>query len=138
MSLGTSEDVGNTVAFLCSPEASFITGVILPVDGGLSIQLQENIDVLRVLSVSRLSLINSLVDYRLSGGISVRFGARALDFNVSSWRTELDQGQVNSYGIGLIMPVADFSDLELRFAYDDSENFGSTYVFSVFFYTFGN
>ena len=41
--LGTSEDVGNTVAFLCSPEASFITGVILPVDGGLTIQLQENI-----------------------------------------------------------------------------------------------
>ena len=43
--LGRPEDVGNTVAFLCSPEASFITGVILPVDGGLTIQLQENIVV---------------------------------------------------------------------------------------------
>ena len=37
------QDVGNAVAFLCSAEASFITGVTLPVDGGLSIQLQENI-----------------------------------------------------------------------------------------------
>jgi len=40
---GTPEDVGNAVAFLCSEEAGFITGVVLPVDGGLSIQLQENI-----------------------------------------------------------------------------------------------
>lgn len=40
---GVPEDVGNAVAFLCSEEAAFITGVVLPVDGGLSIQLQENI-----------------------------------------------------------------------------------------------
>ena len=40
---GTPEDIGSAVAFLCSEEAAFITGVVLPVDGGLSIQLQENI-----------------------------------------------------------------------------------------------
>ncbi len=40
---GTPEDIGNAVSFLCSEEAAFITGVVLPVDGGLSIQLQENI-----------------------------------------------------------------------------------------------
>ena len=40
---GVPEDVGNAVSFLCSEEAAFITGVVLPVDGGLSIQLQENI-----------------------------------------------------------------------------------------------
>jgi 3-oxoacyl-[acyl-carrier protein] reductase len=40
---GMPEDIANAVAFLCSPEASFITGVTLPVDGGMSIQLQENI-----------------------------------------------------------------------------------------------
>ena len=41
--LGRPEDIANAVAFLCSSEASFINGVTLPVDGGLSIQLQENI-----------------------------------------------------------------------------------------------
>ena len=40
---GVPEDIGNAVSFLCSEEAAFITGVVLPVDGGLSIQLQENI-----------------------------------------------------------------------------------------------
>ena len=41
--LGKPEDIAAAVAFLCAPEASFITGVVLPVDGGHTIQLQENI-----------------------------------------------------------------------------------------------
>jgi NAD(P)-dependent dehydrogenase (short-subunit alcohol dehydrogenase family) len=41
--LGRPEDVAAAVAFLSSSDASFITGVVLPVDGGMSIQLQENI-----------------------------------------------------------------------------------------------
>ena len=40
---GIPDDIANAVAFLCSNEASFITGQVLAVDGGLSIQLQENI-----------------------------------------------------------------------------------------------
>ncbi|MDA1280242.1 MAG: SDR family oxidoreductase [Chloroflexi bacterium] len=40
---GVPEDIANAVAFLCSNEASFITGQVLAVDGGMTIQLQENI-----------------------------------------------------------------------------------------------
>ena len=39
---GTPDDIANAVHFLCSDEASFITGHALVVDGGLTIQLQEN------------------------------------------------------------------------------------------------
>ena len=39
---GTPEDIGQTVKFLASDEASFITGHSLNIDGGLTIQLQED------------------------------------------------------------------------------------------------
>tara|TARA_B100000212_G_scaffold305644_1_gene253776 strand:- start:2299 stop:3129 length:831 start_codon:yes stop_codon:yes gene_type:complete len=42
---GIPEDIANGVAFLCSEEASFITGHSLVIDGGLSIQLQEDFGV---------------------------------------------------------------------------------------------
>ena len=32
--LGRPEELGQAIAFLCSPEASFIRGTVLPVDGG--------------------------------------------------------------------------------------------------------
>jgi len=35
---GTIWEVANTIAFLLSEEASFLTGVLLPVDGGLSVK----------------------------------------------------------------------------------------------------
>jgi NAD(P)-dependent dehydrogenase (short-subunit alcohol dehydrogenase family) len=42
---GKPIDIANAIAFLCSDEASFITGQALAVDGGLTLQLQENLGV---------------------------------------------------------------------------------------------
>jgi len=43
--VGRPVDIANAIVFLCSDEASFITGHALVVDGGLSIQLQEDFGV---------------------------------------------------------------------------------------------
>ena len=43
--VGTPDDIAHAVRFLCTDEASFITGHALVVDGGLSIQLQESFGV---------------------------------------------------------------------------------------------
>lgn len=39
---GTPDDIANAVRFLCSDEAGFITGHVMVVDGGMTVQLQEN------------------------------------------------------------------------------------------------
>ncbi len=43
--VGTPADIAAAISFLCSEDASFITGHPLVVDGGLTIQLQENFGV---------------------------------------------------------------------------------------------
>ncbi len=40
---GRPEDIADAVVFLCSDEASFITGHALVVDGGMTIQVQEDL-----------------------------------------------------------------------------------------------
>jgi NAD(P)-dependent dehydrogenase (short-subunit alcohol dehydrogenase family) len=42
---GKPVDIANGVVFLCSEEASFITGHALVIDGGMTVQLQENLGV---------------------------------------------------------------------------------------------
>lgn len=42
---GVPKDIANAISFLCSEDASFITGHPLAVDGGLTIQLQEDLGV---------------------------------------------------------------------------------------------
>ena len=39
---GVPDDIASAVSFLCSDDASFVTGHIMVVDGGLTVQLQEH------------------------------------------------------------------------------------------------
>lgn len=41
--MGTSEDIADVIAFLCSPKASFITGQNIIVDGGVSLRSHESL-----------------------------------------------------------------------------------------------
>lgn len=102
-----------------------------------NIRIQPEIDSLRFLSASRLSLINSLIDYRINAGLEFRFGLRSLDVSVGSWQTAVDQSKVDSYTIGFLTPMTDRTDIEFRLSLDDSENFGNTTALTIYLYYFG-
>jgi len=101
------------------------------------IALQPETDRLRLLAVSRISLMNSLIDYQFSGGVEIGIGEWRVDFRYSHWKTAVIQSNVDSISVGLLMPVATAADMEFRLAMDDSAEFGKTTVFSVFLYLFG-
>lgn len=102
-----------------------------------NIQIQPDIDVLRLLSASRLSLMNSLIDYRINGGVAYAFGLRSVEVSVGSWKTAVDQGKVDSYTLGFLTPMTDRTDIEFRLALDDSEYFGNSTSLTVYLYYFG-
>ena len=110
----------------------YVTGMTYEYSQDISIQPDS--DRLRFLSFSRFSLMNSLLDYRLSGGIEFGFGQSRLDFRYSSWKTEVIQGRVNSLGVGFLTPIGSAADIEFRLAFDESDDFGSATVFSVFLF----
>ena len=106
-------------------------------DYSRNIRIQQDIDSLRFLSSSRLSMINSLLDHRVSAGLEFKFGLRSIDLTAGSWQTAGDGGKVNSFSLGFLTPLSDRTDIEFRFSFDDSENFGNTTALSVYLYYFG-
>ncbi len=106
-------------------------------DYSRDIRIQPEIDTLRFLSASRLSLMNSLIDYRINAGLEFRFGLRSVDLSVGRWKTAVDQSKVDSYTIGFVTPMTDRTDIEFRLSFDDSDNFGNTTALTVYLYYFG-
>jgi hypothetical protein len=90
-----------------------------------------------LLSVSRLSLLSSLIDWRVSAGIGVDFGTRRLELGVAKWRGAIDGGDNRSVTVTFLTPITDRTDLELSLGLDDSDLYGDVTVFNVFVYFYG-
>ncbi len=106
-------------------------------DYSRNIRIEPDIDVLRFLSASRLSLMNSLIEYRINAGMEFRFGLRSVDLSAGRWKTAVDQSKVDSYTIGFLTPMTDRMDIEFRLSFDDSDSFGNTTALTVYLYYFG-
>lgn len=107
-------------------------------DYSINLRLDPSrVNLIRLLTATRLSLINSLVDYRASVGLGIDVGSRHLQFDFASWRGAVDGGRTTSATIRFLMPMGGSSDIEFGLGYDDSELYGDTTFFSVFLYFYG-
>ena len=90
-----------------------------------------------MISVSRLSLINTLVDYRANIGLGIDFGLRRLVFDVAQWEGAVAGARTNSYSLRYLTPIGNRSDVEFGIGYDDSDTYGEVTVFSIYLYFYG-
>ena len=98
----------------------------------------ENVDAARLISVTRLSLVNSLVDHRAGVSLSIDQGLSNWDIDLSTWENILDRSRTRSLTVRYLFPMSDQTDLELGVGYDDSELYGDVTFFSLYLFFYGN
>jgi hypothetical protein len=103
----------------------------------IDLTTDRNQAILELLSFSRLSLINSLVDYSAGAALAVDAGKQRWLFEFSTWKGEVDGAVTNSATIRLMTPMGEKSDIEFGLGVDDSELYGTVTFLSVFAYFYG-
>ena len=97
----------------------------------------RNQDILDLLSFSRLSLINSLIDYSVGASLGVDAGQQRWLFEFATWKGEVDGSVTNSATIRLMTPTSDNSDIEFGLGVDNSELYGTVTFLSVVMFFYG-
>ena len=103
----------------------------------VDLSTDRNQAILELLSFSRLSLINSLVDYSAGAALGVDTGLQRWLFELSTWKGEVDGSVTNSATIRLMTPMGEKSDIEFGLGVDNSELYGTVTFLSVYMYFYG-
>lgn len=106
-------------------------------DYGVNLRLDRNRPLTDLLSFSRLSLITTLVDYRVNATLGMDTGKRRWQVNLGSWEGEADRNGTRSLTVSVLNPLGDTADIEFALGLDDSELYGNVSFFSVFVYFYG-
>lgn len=131
-----ADGIGLTTRFAISDSVSLgLSG--MDYDYSVNLRLDRNSGLLDILSFSRLSLINSLIDYRASANLALDVGERRWQFDVGTWKGEVDGGTTRSATIRFLNPLGDSADVEFALGIDDSDLYGNVTFFSVFLYFYG-
>lgn len=110
---------------------------VIDYDYNVNLRLDPNRPILDYLSVSRLSLINSLVDYRARVGLGVDVGKRRWSLDLATWKGEVDGRRTRSATVRFVTPLGERSDIDFGLGVDDSDGYGSATVFSFYLYFYG-
>ena len=98
----------------------------------------ENTDAANLVSVSRLSLINTLVDYRANITLGIDQGLKRWEIDVASWEEVISGSRTDSLTLRFLTPMTDKTDIEFGLGYDDSELYGDVIFFSLYAYLYGS
>ena len=107
-------------------------------DYSVNLRLDDNRAILDLLSFSRLSLINSLVDYNAFVTLGLDVGDSGWQIEGGTWRSAVDGSTTRSATLRFLTPVGRGSDIEFGLGLDDSELYGSVTFLSVFLYFYGD
>jgi hypothetical protein len=97
----------------------------------------ENRDAIRLINVTRLGLINNLIDSRASIDLGLDVGPRRWELDFSTWDGALDQSRTRSVTLRLLTPLSEKTDIEFGLGNDDSDLYGDVTYFSVSWYFYG-
>lgn len=103
----------------------------------VDLRTDRNQAILELLSFSRLSLINSLIDYSAGASLGVDAGQQRWMFEIGTWKGEVDGSVTNSATIRLLTPMGNKSDVEIGLGVDNSELYGTVTFLSVYLYFYG-
>ncbi len=106
-------------------------------DYNVDLGLAVNRPIVDFLSVSRLSMLNSLIDYRARAELGVDVGQRRWSLDYSIWKGEVDGRETQSVTLRFLTPMGHRSDIEFGLGVDHSDDFGSVTLLSVFLYFYG-
>jgi len=131
-----STGVGLSARFSLSPSVDLsLSG--MKYDYNVNLGRAANLPITDFLSVSRLSLINSLIEQRVKIGLSLDAGEQRWSLDYANWKGEVDGSRTNSTTLRLLTPMGQKSDIEFGIGVDDSDTYGSVTFFSVFVFFYG-
>jgi hypothetical protein len=106
-------------------------------DYSVNLRLDSNRGLLDLFSFSRLSLINSLVDYRAGMTLGLDAGKQHWQLGLSSQQVEVDGSTTRSATLRLLTPMGERGDVEFSVGVDSSDLYDTVTFLSVFLYFYG-
>ncbi len=131
-----ADGIGARVRFQLSDSVSMsLSG--MKYDYSIDFVPDENRDAISLVSVSRLSLINNLIDSRARLGFTFDTGTKTWEMDFATWKGALDRSRTNSVTIRYLLPLSNKTDIEFGLGYDDSDLYGDVTFFSIYVYLYG-
>jgi len=106
-------------------------------DYSVDFRPNENRDAVSLISVSRLSLINNLIDSRASVDFAFDVGLQRWQLDYSTWKGALDRSRTKSVTVNYLRPLSSKTDIEFGLGYDQSDLYGDVTFLSIYLYFYG-